>query len=613
MQLLCSLPRNSSVGEEGAMRVQLAEQAREILGQSDLVIITERVDDVALLIGQMVKMGLPEVLDRHIPRHWRQRRISWGWTAVIWLAYILTEGDHRKVSVETYLKGMHHTLSRLTAQVIEPLDLSDDRLSHLLQHLSKPAYWHPIEQELNARSIAVYPLPQDVIRCDATTVSGDHEVTAGGLLQFGHSKDDPTRPQIKVMMGSLDPLGMPLATDVLSGERADDGLYIPIMERVRIGLQTPGLLFVGDCKMSALDTRAYLVRHQDLYLSPLPLTGTTAEAMDAWVTTGVTQGEMGELERIIRTNDRGHKVLAAEGYEFERTCDAPGDGGDAATWRERVLVMRSPMHADQQATGLEKRLCHAETTLAALTPPRGRGKRQMTDEATLVEAIDRVLTEHRVDGLLSVTWEQQVEQTTQYGGRGRGSVHREKRVRQKTRSHITHIARQADTIAALRQRFGWKAFVTKAAPKRLSLQEAVLCYRNEYRVERIFNRLKSRVHIAPLFVKLNDQIEGLTYLLTLGVRVLTVTEFVLRRSLEQDQVTLPGLHPENKHKRTDKPTAERLLKAFSGVSLTIIKHAAGEDIMRRLTPLSAVQEAIVQRLGLGTNLYRQLEIQNMKN
>jgi len=45
------------------MRVQLAEQAREILGQSDLVIITERVDDVALLIGQMVKMGLPEVLD----------------------------------------------------------------------------------------------------------------------------------------------------------------------------------------------------------------------------------------------------------------------------------------------------------------------------------------------------------------------------------------------------------------------------------------------------------------------------------------------------------------------------------------------------------------------
>src|SRR5712691_10502492 len=111
------------------MRMQLSQQAAAVLGQSELVIITERVDDVAFLIGQLVKMGLPEILDRHLPRHGTQRGISWGWTAVIGLAYIVTEGDHRKVSMETYLKGMHHTLSDLTAEVIESLDLSDDRLS----------------------------------------------------------------------------------------------------------------------------------------------------------------------------------------------------------------------------------------------------------------------------------------------------------------------------------------------------------------------------------------------------------------------------------------------------------------------------------------------------
>src|SRR5882762_6701336 len=409
MQLLCSLPGSSSVGEEGVMRVQLAEQAREILGQSDLVIITERVDDVALLIGQMVKMGLPEVLDRHIPRHWRQRRISWGWTAVIWLAYILTEGDHRKVSVETYLKGMYHTLSRLTAQVIEPLDFSDDRLSHLLKHLSKPAYWHAIERDLNERSIAIYDLSQDVIRCDATTVSGDHEVTEGGLLQFGHSKDDPTRPQIKVMMGSLDPLGMPLSTDVLSGERADDGLYIPIIDRIRAGLSKSGLLFVGDCKMSALDTRGHIGRHQHVYLSPLPLTGATAEAMEAWIAEGVAKDEAGELERIFRTNDRGHEVLAGEGDDSDRPCFAQ-EGEEA--WTERVLVVRSPAHAARQTAGLETRLVNAEKNLAALTPPRGRGKRQITDEATLLEAISTVLKAQRVGGLLSVEWEKQTERKT---------------------------------------------------------------------------------------------------------------------------------------------------------------------------------------------------------
>ena len=592
------------------MRMQLSQQAEELLGKSELVIITERVDDVALLIGQMITMGLPEVLDRHIPRHWKQRGLSWGWTAVIWLAHILTEGDHRKVAVEVYIKGMQHTLSRLTAQVIQPLDFSDDRLSHLLTHLSKPQYWHQIERDLNDRSMEVHALPQEVLRCDATTVSGAHAVTAAGLLQFGHRKDDPTRPQIKVMMGSLDPLGMPLATEVLSGERADEGLSLALMERIRTGVPTTGLLFVGDCKMSALETRASIVGHHDLYLSPLPLTGATAEAMEAWISEGVARGKRGELVQVFRTNDRGHEVLTAEGYEFERTCCAKGSHEG---WTERVMVVRSPLQAHHQAAGLDKRLRHAATALAALTPPRGRGKRQITEEATLVEAIDLVLKAHRVEGLLSVVWEKQVEQHTQYLGRGRGSASRPKRVIEHTRYHITRIARQADNIAGLRQRCGWKAFVTNARPKRLSLEDAVLCYRHEYRVERVFNRLKSCLHIAPLFVKLNDQIEGLTYLLTLGVRVLTVTEFVLRRSLEQEQATLPGLHLENKRKMTGTPTAERLLQAFAGVSLTIIQYPAGEEILRRITPLSGVQEAILHRLGLGTNLYRQLEIQNMRS
>ena len=205
------------------MRMQLSPQAAELLGKSELGIITERGDAVAFLIGQMVTMGLPEVLDRHIPRHWTQRGRSWGWTAVRWLASIVTEGDHRKVSMEPYLKGMRHTLRRLTAQVIAPLDLSDDRLRHRLQPLRQPAYWPQIEHDVHARSIEVYDWAQDVIRCEATTVSGDHEVTAEGLGQFGHSKEDPARPQITVMLGALAPVGLPRATDVLSGERADDG------------------------------------------------------------------------------------------------------------------------------------------------------------------------------------------------------------------------------------------------------------------------------------------------------------------------------------------------------------------------------------------------------
>ena len=64
------------------------------------------------------------------------------------------------------------------------------------------------------------------------------------------------------MVGASDPLGMPLSTDVVSGERADDGLYIPILERMRRGLHRTGLLFVGDGKRLSGNLFALLQRDQ---------------------------------------------------------------------------------------------------------------------------------------------------------------------------------------------------------------------------------------------------------------------------------------------------------------------------------------------------------------
>jgi hypothetical protein len=68
-----------------------------------------------------------------------------------------------------------------------------------------------------------------------------------------------------------------------------------MLERIRTGLQTTGLVVVDDWRRCALDARAYLAQHHDFSFSPLPLTGATAEAMDAWSTTGVRQGEQKDI------------------------------------------------------------------------------------------------------------------------------------------------------------------------------------------------------------------------------------------------------------------------------------------------------------------------------
>lgn len=55
-----------------------------------------------------------ESIDRHVPRHPLQRELSWDMTAVIWLAYILSESDHRKAAMRDYIKNMRHAAKGLT-------------------------------------------------------------------------------------------------------------------------------------------------------------------------------------------------------------------------------------------------------------------------------------------------------------------------------------------------------------------------------------------------------------------------------------------------------------------------------------------------------------------
>ena len=143
--------------------------------------------------------------------------------------------------------------------------------------------------------------------------------------------------------------------------------------------------------------------------------------MVAWISEGIAQGREGELERLFRRNHRDEEALVAEGYEFERSC---GLEEGEAEWTERVVVVRSPAHAERQTAGLEKRLATAEQKLAALTPARGRGKRQITEEAQLVAAIAKVLKEQQGEGLRQGEWHQQIERHTHYVGRGRGSATR---------------------------------------------------------------------------------------------------------------------------------------------------------------------------------------------
>jgi transposase len=120
-----------------------------------LILQQERVDDIPLIIGLANRLRLAEVLDRHRKTHGLQQGLNNGQLAVGWLAYILSQADHRKSAVREWANDRSHPLEHLLGQPIRAVECSDDRLGGVLHRLSDDETWDDIEHDLWATTVAV--------------------------------------------------------------------------------------------------------------------------------------------------------------------------------------------------------------------------------------------------------------------------------------------------------------------------------------------------------------------------------------------------------------------------------------------------------------------------
>jgi transposase len=559
-------------------------------------IITERVDDIPLLLEQMQRMGLPVLCDDYFPTHGHWQGLSLGWVTTIWLSSMLSRGDHRLVHVEPWVAKRLWTLRTATGQAVERLDFTDDRLEIVLRRLSDDTRWAMFESALNQRTVRVYELPTARIHVDSTSASAYTTVTEEGLFQFGHSKDHrPDLPQVKVMQAVLDPLGMPLATDVVSGERADDPLYVPCIQRVQASLGRHGLLYVGDCKMAARETRAYIARQGDFYLCPLPqlqlAEAELDEALEA-VWSGASP-----LSLVLREREDGKSERIAEGYDYQVPMHVEV-AGQLQHWTERRLVVRSVRQAQAAEEALRARVAKAQAHVEVLNH-RGRGHKRFEDVSALRQAVIEIVQRYGVEEFLWLRYHQHSTTRSVRAYRGRPA-----RVEADPHATVEVCVDEAALEAAVR-RLGWRVYGTNQPAEQLSLEQAVLAYRSEYLVERSLGRLKGRpLSLTPMYVQRDDHATGLIRLLSIALRVLTLVEFVVRRQLAAEGAALTGLYAGNAKRETARPTAERLLEAFQEVTLTVVE--GRHRVYRYLTALSPLQERILEILGFSAEVYTRL-------
>ncbi len=564
-----------------------------------ITVIHERVDDIPAIIAHLKKMRVAELLDNHFPPNGNWQGLSLGKTTVVWLAFILSEGDHRLYRVEPWGKAHQRTLSRCLGSEVKPRDLTDDRLATTLDYLAVAERWVAFERDLNQAVLRVYDLQGRVVRVDTTTAGA--YVTPEGMFQLGHSKDHrPDLPQVKIAMAVLDPLGLPLTTTVVAGQTADDPLYLPEIAKVRQTAQRTGLTYVGDCKMAAIGTRAEIVAHQDYYVCPLSAKQMPEAELDRVldpVFRDVLEPSAIRLPSAAGARDATDEPVAL-GFVYTVELSAPDQSGQAHTWQERRLVVRSLALAASQEKHLRQRVERAVTEINALDE-RKQGKQRLPDETAASQAAAAIMAKHRVAGLVNVTVMTEVHEHAKrrYGTRPATTV-RSERVR-------VGAARAEAPLAHAVRRLGWRVYATNHTAEGLSLAQGVAAYRSEYLIEQGFGRLKGRsLSLTPLFLRDEQRVVALICLLSIALRVLVLMQFVVRRHLRQASATLKGIYPGQPGRQTAQPTTEMMLWALRGVTLSRLT-IDGKRIYH-LTPLKAVQKRILVLMEVPLESYDEL-------
>jgi transposase len=436
--------------------------------------------------------------------------------------------------------------------------------------------------------VTVYALPSETIRLDSTSVSVYSLIEdEDSLIQRGHSKDHrPELGQFKIMLSTLDPMGMPLVGQVLSGQQADDGLYVPSYDQTVQLLGRSDVLVVGDSKMAALDTRGHIVAGGSRYLCAYRPVGKST-ALSEWVDEALAhETDWETVTDLDKTTGEIRSVALIYNGQRRQTWLDP-DTELLQGWQERVLVVRSESMREKLLQHSRERLSHFEQALALLRRPIARGRRRYRAQADLQLVVQALFTKYHLSGLGTVPLQEEILPT--------GT----------SRWIVGEFSMDEVAWDIYQRQMGWQLYLTNTTPAQYENTALLWNYRHQVFHERTFSRLKTRqLNIRPLFLRSEQRIVGLIWLLALALRLLTLTEFRLRTALQQRHEGLVGLNPAVPSQAVTRPTTERILHAFKNLTFTAVNF--GPSIQHFISDLSPTQCQILALLALPSDLYSRL-------
>ena len=508
---------------------------------------TQAVGFAPILRYYFDQCGIAKIIDDHVELDPRRKILTHGQAAVAMITAILFQ----VMQLYRICKfASEKTVLKVLLPHIEAEQYFDDRLADTLDALFGYGIGD-LDMLITANMIDVFNIESQRCHNDTTSVSmygdADNNKTEQSIqITYGHSKKH--RKDLKQFVWSMSVSSdhaFPLFQQAYSGNTADSTTYVEQWQRLIDLIGRRDFLYVADSKLICHQSMAHIHDNDGFFVAPAPMYESYKKV----------------FEDALDNHDR--QWLIEYKGRFNRGFEVPMDFKyEDKDYRLRMIILFDHgLFARKQKT-LQNRIGKTQKAFEQISAKLNRYKLKSYD--AIDKACSAILKRHHTKDFF--TYRIINEPITTYKNKHRGRPSKKAKPEQTAivQDHFKlELILDQNALDRALSRCGYYPLLTNQSQEQLSIEDAMLAHKKQYKSEHTFRRAKGPYSIEPVYLHTPERIEAFLLLFKIALQMVVLIERTARKNICERDYGLDNFMPNRVDVRN--PRSEYMLKEFEDI------------------------------------------------
>ena len=430
---------------------------------------------------------------------------------------------------------------------IAPDEYFDDRLADTLDAIFDYGIGN-LETLVTKQMIDEFKIKNEVCHNDTTSASTygncDKNKTSRSItITFGYSKKH--RQDLKQLVWSLSvssDSSFPLFQKAYSGNTADVDTYVEQWQNLIDLLGEKNFLYVADSKLITKENMTQIHNDDGFFIAPAPMYGSYKKVLNNAI-------EGHDEETLIRYKD-----------QFNRGFETPVEiVHEKETHTFRMIILYDQKVAARKRNSLHERV--KKTQVAFETIQGKLNKYKLKTESAIEKRCETILKKYKTADFFDHTIKNEPVTTYKNKTKGRPAKNEPpEKIPVITDNFSLEFNFNQDAFDKGLERCGYYPLITNKPEDALSIEDAMMAHKNQYKCEHINRRAKSSLNIEPIYLQTPERIEAMLFLFKIALQIVVLIERTSRGNIEKRNKGLDNFMPNRKDVRN--PRTEYMLSEF---------------------------------------------------